>query len=889
MVKFVKWGSGYVSQSTATKLSSAGISPSSSGGGSTVTGSSGKTYSGGSSDIAQKELDPVRSVDYVDAEGKGAGATTVSGRRVWSSGGSSSSNDVGSGGKVLSTTFNKPTTEKITSGARVGEETKRLAPKQTYSSEANQLNFKSDYANMTTKEKWKEVGLRYEDKSFVQRFKDKSGKGNRKWYDAFGVITGSTNALAPLGVFNPQYGRDVVPDPKFLSGGTGVYNPSTGEYDQPTQTKFEIQTEENIRNYESYNAENITKSTIKDVDSTGIKTKYETQAIDRQKYYQSKVDSGELSVKDATKSLNIEMDVINTKYQTEYGTKFQEAAAPRIKKYNELQRKNAYLGSDKYDVPSLVVTGTLIGGSVGGSLALAGGSVIGGVIATLSNTAIASEGFYQMNKGYDTVTSNPNGLFGKGSGQGWKEVGIGNLQLGFGGYAAARTGAGTVTQYRVNTLMSGGNLASQQQPFIRRFVSGNKAIDIGDSTFSKSYGYSRTVSYSRNVLGKNNLYQTSGFNLKTTVVRDAWSGKDIVFQQGRSFSGVGKLYPTQASGTTPSYFRLNENSFNLKYFNNRMDITTGSAAKSYGGTSQSIIKNADLRLSTSGKFGSFYGKTETLRFSGDNYFKDVNTVRTGFSFRKDSVSAIKIYETKAPTKFYDSGASGGIRTSFYSNSQSQVFAPQSELGTKTYVLKSFPQSQIFQPTSQVGNLPSVGSSFSAGRLVSGGLGLVGVSSIAATSLSLRDISSTGNIGVGRLTGGLANPILSKIGTTQLISVATIPKITTGSISKLTTTGLGGLGVGSAVGITGFELLPMGFRFPNIGGGIGTPRSSNVKTKAKYSYTPDYRSLVFGIKGKETKGAYGGKYSGMEVRPVTKGWLKNLGIGGSRLFKRRSKK
>ena len=80
MVKFVKWGSGKVSASVAKQLSSAGIKNPSSSSSGTGTNSDGTTYSYGSSDIAQKELAPVRSIDYVNKSGGGAGATTNSNR-----------------------------------------------------------------------------------------------------------------------------------------------------------------------------------------------------------------------------------------------------------------------------------------------------------------------------------------------------------------------------------------------------------------------------------------------------------------------------------------------------------------------------------------------------------------------------------------------------------------------------------------------------------------------------------------------------------------------------------------------------------------------------------------------------------------------------------------
>jgi len=74
----------------------------------------------------------------------------------------------------------------------------------------------------------------------------------------------------------------------------------------------------------------------------------------------------------------------------------------------------------------------------------------------------------------------------------------------------------------------------------------------------------------------------------------------------------------------------------------------------------------------------------------------------------------------------------------------------------------------------------------------------------------------------------------------------------------------------------------------LGAGLGRPRSAKVKTKAKYGYVPDYTSIVTGRRGKATKGQYGGKYSGFEVRPVTKEWSNKV-LGGLGLTTKRSKK
>jgi len=69
---------------------------------------------------------------------------------------------------------------------------------------------------------------------------------------------------------------------------------------------------------------------------------------------------------------------------------------------------------------------------------------------------------------------------------------------------------------------------------------------------------------------------------------------------------------------------------------------------------------------------------------------------------------------------------------------------------------------------------------------------------------------------------------------------------------------------------------------SLGANFGMGGWKKLKTSAKYGYTPDYTSLIKGVKGKQTKGIAGGKFAGFEKRPVTKNWIFDL-------FKKKKKK
>ena len=64
----------------------------------------------------------------------------------------------------------------------------------------------------------------------------------------------------------------------------------------------------------------------------------------------------------------------------------------------------------------------------------------------------------------------------------------------------------------------------------------------------------------------------------------------------------------------------------------------------------------------------------------------------------------------------------------------------------------------------------------------------------------------------------------------------------------------------------------GFWLPSFAGFRAFGGTKKIKTKAKYGYTPSYTAVVKGIKGKRPKKKY---YTGFELRPVTKNWMRRI--------------
>jgi hypothetical protein len=122
------------------------------------------------------------------------------------------------------------------------------------------------------------------------------------------------------------------------------------------------------------------------------------------------------------------------------------------------------------------------------------------------------------------------------------------------------------------------------------------------------------------------------------------------------------------------------------------------------------------------------------------------------------------------------------------------------------------------------------------------------------------------------TASLTNTATDTATTTVTTPRFSTPTFTT-TPTPLTSTPTGGGGRGRPTNPrVGDPLIGGGLALPSFnfaGGRIGIGR---VGAKGKYGYTPSFTALAFGIRGKKVAPKIGKRYTGLEFRPITKGWL-----------------
>lgn len=804
------------------------------------TNSDGTTYTFGSTDIPAQELDPVRSTDYRGSGGSGAGATTVSGEKVWSSGDSSSSNDVGSGGTVKSTTFSTDTTRRLT-GATVNEKTKVLAPQDSRTSEEairrlepHESSTTSSYNNPVRPNYWKEASQKEKVAGVVQKYGETTykerrdlylesqGEGKNNWFGrTFKLLSAGWYGLtAPISDVYYEQGTDIpVVNTKYPVGGTSVYNPNTQEFEQPTVTVGDNLKEEAFTNPDAQSGTIVGAGIGRDVEK------------DLLPEYQSKVTSD---------TSEAELEQINKNYREAYIAEFESRANQLQPARNEWAKQVA--GANvRTSFVDTVPTSALIASTLNPYTTVAG------------STLVASEGF---------------GMVGSGAVTGdWKEYALGGVLLTVGTFGAVKGTTDLITQSRLNAVRN----APISRSYGDRFVKGNMAIDKTSNIRLTKYGMGRTDQIAVNV-AKGNTFGSSTLRVESIGVKDIWSGKPLIVTQSSYSSVGGNLLKTQG-GITPSFYSGTYSTAQQSWLGGKI-IYSSSSSGTIMGAGRTTLKDGYV-FSQSGT-GGLKVNYDVTRFSGKNYYKDVVFREGSVGFKLQSQDVFKLNQKGM---IYSIGNKGS-GTQNYGGGQTTILEKSSSSSGIGFVQRPILQQKLIQ-------IPSTSA-------VSGGLS----SGLSSTITSSSLITGAGLIQVGRITGinssiqsALPSEIVRVAPTTRVVPITGIG--TASKISSISSTSTIGRITGSSVGLgglgfTGFGLIPALFTFPSGGGLTSGSKIGKVKAIAKYKYTPDYASLVKGVRGRETAGGFGGRFSGFEARPVTKGWIKSLGFGGS-LFKRRKKK
>ena len=765
------------------------------------------------------EYSSIRSTDYVDASGAGAGSTTVQGKNVWtrrSGGGSSSSGS--SNATVVSTTFDKPTTQKLT-GVKTTQPTNQANTLTAPTEE--RATFSAAQPLSVRTEKKADIGFWGATVATAKQFGGNVGMifSNRD-YDFK-----NENYYQYTGASKPDKVAYTVP----------VFGTVTPE----TSTGFETTTYKDIQVETEFKRELL-----------------KGQAESERKKAQDKIDAG-ADYDDTVSGYNTNIANINSQY-------------------SQLNDVTGYTKGRYEDVPKYADTATGITLSVINP-ALGVGYYGAKGIAGIAKIPVSTDpSFYG---GEITLTSEQKQI--------QNEAAINLLTAGALGVASVYKIGGDITKLRLQegratTGITKGRIMNSQ---------------FGDDTF-KVMETTRKGTPSYELFSKRQYFQTikpdgtvgiSGGSGRTTErVLDFMKQGTGAYEYNvasKPFTFFGEAIPQAVKGSKTTFLgsitSTTDDVVRTKTFIGGSqasdDFTLGVSGSVKGARFKptTTTYNLDTGTTTIGGKTTLISGVDDLSFTKNVRFKtgDFKFTRgskggkfSGFDII-DDVSDDVVRGTKSGSGGSEVKPTGSIKPVFSGNNL--VLQNIDEVTTKLVNTNKVGLGVINAPAVKL----TQGVRF-APALISG------VSS--ATTSTLKPAL-------------LQSPSLTQIPTTTLdqstslgLASATALKTPTATTTKLVipTVGTGGV-IGGGAGSVG-TILAGGFPNFNIGGAGGSPRSRRVKTKAKYGYTPDYTSIVFGRRGKATKGSFGGKFSGFEARPVTEGWAKSIG-GAFGVFGNKKKK
>lgn len=449
------------------------------------------------------------------------------------------------------------------------------------------------------------------------------------------------------------------------------------------------------------------------------------------------------------------------------------------------------------------------------------------------------------------------------------------LNLGGAGLSLAGVGAfATITYAKASASLRQATIENLQAkdkliPYKGiRVVQGERATDMFGKEIKTGLGSFESKGLSGSKIVGDNKFVTSGESISKTSVKDYWSGKTLSSTSKDLISSKGILLPTQ-KGITPSLGK--SNTFTLS----KLDTQTGNPmnirldifpkgfkpqASNFGGRTSQY---KDYIFSQSGKLGQFKTKQEVMGLFEDKSIQ-VKTTKS-FTFGKDSSAILKIFNK-------GTGESGGTSTIFRGFGQvSQLKTSQIPFTAPKVTMQSITQKSISA-------LPI----FGGGTFLSSGL-ISGVTTKQTSQTKTSLILPKTSFSVAKpeevvKTIPVVNtaPKIIKINRTkQIPAVIPAEKVIVNPVIEL---------IPSPTLLTPFNPIKnITGQFPkvappkfDIGGELDMSKGlKNFPAKMRYRYTPDFKSLVYGIKGKAPSKKI---FSGFESRPIPKGfsWSSTFG-------------
>lgn len=697
-------------------------------------------------------------------------------------------------------------------------------------------------------------------------------------------ITAFGKFIDPFDVFGSTKTKGDVRTPDISPGGTGIYNPQTGQYDpwvtQRGGTGYDKIKEQAFLNPDlAKQPAQLATETARNVLGE-LQPQFQSRAGEIQAGYQAKINAGQLTVEQATPLYNADIASLQSQFQSQAQDIYTSRLGPKIAASQAFSKQFADYNKALYPKISSIGTGAVLvaGGFAGGS-SVAAVRAVSGVV----NAAVAVEGGSNFYEG----VANKNYL----------QAGLGLAAFGLGTYGALRYAANEVTIAQIEG-------ATQQAP-VRVGVyrsqfnqQENMFIDRAyyKQATSSAQAYTTTETISRFNPQTRTFDVISGSSSTVGRTTDFWTGRPFAFGSYSTYSGVGTAIPEGTlfarapgavadvafEGFTPSVTKL--------------QITNQYSYSAFGSFDNTVLRYSGA---TSTKlFGALVGnnpQSGQLQFVSGQLNPVEQVVGKGF------------VATKTPFTF-----------------NVQAFGNINEISPGSGGVIDF---RPFPSSGLRGNIPSLGSgsgalsqSFAGGGLFEVPASLTESFAAPANSLTQAAAFQTGAQGIAQSGRGFASygaaaaslwagtgqyertenyqifaPALTQNALQSQIAppiIDVIPTVRTGGqqIPFLAP----GLGQSPALDQPQIPLLQQPFPFDGIV--PGTPTRFNPQFdpdltfglpglkgfdagelgkspipggKQRLKYVPDFEALVFGIKGKAPKG--GAAPNPFAARPITKGF------------------
>lgn len=687
-------------------------------------------------------------------------------------------------------------------------------------------------------------------------------------------ITAIGNLLDPLDVFGSTKTKGDVKSADISPGGTGIYNPQTGQYDpwvtQKGQTGYERLKEQAFLNPDvAKNPAQLATETFQNVIGE-LRPQFESRASDIAAGYQSKIDAGQLTVDQATPLYKADISALQSQFQTQAEQLYDQRLGPKISASQKFGQQFAEFNQPLYPrISTTVTTAGLVAASFGGGSSIAAVRAASGA----ANALIAVEGASNVGEGI----ANKN----------YVQAALGAAAFGLGTYGALRYAANEVTIAQIEG-------ATSKTP---RVLYGSRT-ELRENYFQDISGYKQSTSsataYTRETVFSEFNPQTNTFKIisgssETTVkTTDFWTGRTMFVGSYRTFEGAGKVFESgrigaqsvpglsvSQEGFTGSVSAVKTTQqYSYRFMDSLQSIPSirsgGSVViQKFGAESQ---LQGDFIKSRSGQLVQSPYKIFELQ-GGGKVFQEQAGI-----YKVDTFSILKFKGAGSPTEIYfEPSASSGLRGNLPSSgsglaSQSAAsivpgisvapLAAEQTLKSATQAITSSAAENIFAASS------ARSASLYAGT---GQYERTDQYQMFAPALSQRDLQGFMQPpivdvfpGVGQTGGQIPSlapalaqtPMMDQLQSPVLQQDFAYPGITPGSsvpFNPFIDLDLVGPGLPS---LKGFEAGELGM-------------SPIPKGKQRMKYTPDFEALVFGIKGKAPKG--GEAPSPFASRPITKGF------------------